>query len=113
MKTAYLCYALLAAGVVAFAACKKSDTVHPTMVDGVQLDTAKFAQVFDGAPPELHRAVFDISLNIRYSKYVQALEGLDKLSNDSTLNAEQKKTVSLLLDQVKQLATKAQATGAQ
>ena len=83
------------------------------MVDGVQLDTAKLAQVFDGAPPDLHRAVFDIQLNIRYSKYIQALEGLDKLSNDSTLNEEQKKTVSLLIGQVKQLATKAQATGAQ
>ena len=109
MKVTYLCVGLLAAGLVAFTGCKKSGkTLTTTTVDGVQLDTAKFAQVFEGASPELHQAQLQIQLNIRYSQYVQALEGLDKLSNDPSLNEEQKKAVAELVGQVKQLAAKTQ-----
>jgi hypothetical protein len=115
MKKACLCYVLVAAVVVVvFVGCKKSNSgLQPMMVDGVALETTRFAQAFDTASPDLRAVEANIQLSIRYRQYVQALANLDKLLNNPALNEEQKKVVSAFTDQVKQLATKAQAAGAQ
>jgi len=49
-----------------------------------------------------------VSSGIRYGNYVQALEGMDRVNEDPTLNSQQKKVANDLMDLLKAAAQKQQ-----
>ena len=93
--------------------CKKSDDApKPSEINGVVVDIPKLNNAFADAKPELKATVTEVSLNLRYQKYEDALMALDKLANDPNVIEAQKKVVNELIDQVKKLATAAPAAAA-
>jgi hypothetical protein len=105
----HLMAGLLAAGFLAFSGCGKSDTPPAPEVNGVIVDIPKLTEAFANASPETKAAVTQIGFNIRYTKYEDALMSLDKLLNDPSTTADQKKVVNQVIDQVKKLAGSTQA----
>jgi hypothetical protein len=77
-------------------------------VEGVQVDLPKFQQAFVNSPLK-DGAVANVSSSVRYGQYPAAIAELEKLSANPSLDAGQKKAVSDLLDQIKQVATKGAA----
>ena len=87
---------------------KKKPVVQPPYeMSGVKVDVPKLQQAFVGAPPELQADVNQTALNLRYGMYEKSLQSLDRLINNPGLNDAQKKVVNDLIEQMKQLITKA------
>jgi len=105
MRIHNLLLGLAAATVLVTGGCSKSEKTPsaPTM-NGVTVDMPKFNAAFENASMELKRAATEVGMNIRYTKYEEALMSLDKLSNDPSLNADQKQVVGLMIEEVKKLA---------
>lgn len=96
---------LLPSAVLLCAGCGKSDQTPPApQVHGVTVDVPKLTQAFANAPEQTRTIVTQVGFNIRYTKYEDALKSLDALLNDPGLTPEQKKMVSQVIEQVKQLA---------
>ena len=99
---------LLVAALFTMVGCKKSVEMSAVPeVNGVKVDFPTLQRTFDGAPPEIQQHVSDAIAGIRYGMYEKSLEALDKLSNDATVTADQKKVVSAMIESVKQLIAKA------
>ena len=109
MKTPSCLYAILAVCSLAFAACKKAEPMGPT-VDfyGVKVDWPRLDEVTNAGPDAL-ASVYMIKRSFRYELFPQAMVELDKLSSNPNLNEPQKKIVNDLIDQTKQVITKAPA----
>lgn len=110
MKRVNLLLGIVAAIVLVAAGCGKSDKMPPApQVQGVTVDIPKLDEAFANASPEVKSTATQVGFNIRYQKYEDALMALDKLSNDPNVTADQKKVVSLLIDETKKLANAAPA----
>jgi hypothetical protein len=95
---------LVAAGVIVCSGCHKDQAPPPPQIYGVAVDIPKLTQAFDNASAETKATVTQVGFNIRYTKYEDALKGLDKLLNDPGTTEEQKKVVNAVIEQVKKLA---------
>jgi hypothetical protein len=108
MRTINLVLGVAAVALLTVAGCGKSDkTPPPPQVQGVTVDIPKLNQAFENASSELKATSTAVGFNVRYGKYEDALMALDKLANDPNVNAEQKKVVNQLIEEVKQLANAA------
>jgi len=78
-------------------------------IRGVKVDLPKLQEVFSNAKPELRASVLDAVSDIRYGKNNDALAKLQKVAGDPSLAEAEKKVVTDVIEQVKQLAAKAPA----
>lgn len=108
MKTANWMMMLLLAGVLALAGCGKEKPAALVM-EGVTVDLPKLKEAFATASPELKASVSEVGMGVRYNDYSRAFTALAKLDSAPDLTEPQKKIVSEVADQVKQLAAKAAA----
>ena len=106
---------LLALGLGAFASCGKSGkTVAPnTEYYGVKVDWPKLDTEFANSEPELQSGAYLAQRHIRYSRFLEALVELDKLSKNPKLTESQKKAVDGLVEQTRQVLAKAPASPGQ
>ncbi|HLH55540.1 MAG TPA: hypothetical protein VKY92_18210 [Verrucomicrobiae bacterium] len=110
MKKSILVVSLACAAILAGAGCKKpSDVPAAAQVNGVTVDLPKLNEAFANSSQEIRTTVTQVGFNIRYTKYEDALMALDKLANDPSVTEDQKKVVSLVIDEVKKLANAAPA----
>src|SRR5438445_677127 len=108
MKTIKCLFAVMVVCLTALAGCKKQETGGPPQVYyGVKVDWPKLNTVFTNSSPEVQANVMLLQQDFRYAQFSKALADLDKLSNDPSLNAAQKKLVTDLTEQTKQVIAKA------
>ncbi len=102
---------LLVGSPLLFVGCGEKAAQAPSVYDvqGVKVDLPKLQEAFVNGSPEQQVAVRNTATGIRYGQYPQALMGLDKLLNDPNTTEEQKKVVNQVIEQVKQLMSKAPA----
>ena len=107
MKLTYLVFCLLSAGLLCASGGKRQAGKPEVKEGSVTIELQKIYNLSHGTSPEVQAAAAQLENDIRYRQYVDALAVLDKLVNDPGLNAAQKKDVSDLIGQVKQLAQSA------
>ena len=101
-----LCLILL----VTLAACSKAPSgPQPTEINGVKVDLPKMQMAFANSSPDVMVGATEAMSRIRYGQYPEAVAALEKLSTNPGLNDAQKKAVTEVLEQMKQVVTKAPA----
>jgi hypothetical protein len=108
MKTANWVSGMLAAGLLAFGGCGKSDQAGDRGIPAA-MDLAKFQQAFPSPTPDQQSDIAKTSEGVRYGLYPNALAALDKLAGDPALTEPQKKAVNDLIQGIKQTLAKAPA----
>jgi len=105
----YNLYCCLILCALAFAGCGKKEPPTPPAyeISGVKVDMPKLQAAFAGAPPELTSDINTATSMVRYGQYEKAMQSLDKLSSNPALNDAQKKVVTDVLEQLKQVVMKA------
>ena len=104
----------LAAGLLAFAGCSKSEKLPTSQeVSGVSVDLPKLQTAFTGASPDILNDVTQVSFGLRYGDYMKSLAALDKLANNPAVTEAQKKIVNDVIEQVKKVMAAAPAPAAQ
>ena len=91
-------------------ACSKSnqtDQLPALEVEGVKLDTPQLVTEFLNASPELYKKVNDAVTDIRYQGYVEALVALDEVLKGPGLTDKQKKLLTQVIGQLKEVIAKA------
>jgi hypothetical protein len=113
MKTPAGFSLLFALCLSAFVSCGKSDhTEAPnTEYSGVKVEWPKLDTEFAHSDPELQASADMAKRHIRYSRFPQAEVELDKLFRNPKLTESQKKVVSDLREQTKQVMAKAPPPG--
>ncbi|HOX57803.1 MAG TPA: hypothetical protein P5205_06260 [Candidatus Paceibacterota bacterium] len=110
MKTKNWISSILAAALLAEAGCGQSEEgPRPTIIHGVKVDLAKFQQAFNAAPPELQKSVFKVTMSIRYGQYAEAAAAVEKVANGAGLTDLQKQVAADVLQQLKQVVSRAPA----
>ena len=105
---------LLAAGVGAAAGCKKSQTVAeippPMVVEGINVDFPRLMDsVVVSGSAKAQAAVREVQGFFRYGQYEKAMTSLDKIAKGSSLNEEQKKLATEVVEELRQVVAKAGA----
>jgi hypothetical protein len=102
----------LAVCVLLFPGCGKKEPPAPQSYDisGVKVDMPKLQTTFQNAPPELLNPVNTASSMVRYGQYERAMQALDGLLSNPALNDAQKKVVTDVLEELKQVIQKAGPT---
>jgi hypothetical protein len=111
MKTTLWTSALLIISALAFASCgKQEEAPGPVPVyNGVKMNNLpKLDTDFTNATPEVQASIVSIKEAFRYAAGPQALMGLAKLSENSTLTEPQKKVLAGLIEETKQMVAKSQ-----
>jgi hypothetical protein len=103
---------VLALGLVGFVGCKKKDTtttaLQPMEVQGVKVDLPKLQAAADATTnAELQSSVRNVLMSFRYGQYEKALMEMDKVANDPNLPPDQKQLANQVLEQVKEVNSKA------
>ena len=108
MKTYKTILTLVILAALAAAGCKKKAPAAPPPynINGVNVDSPKLAQSLANVSPEAQTHVTEFQMSLRYQAYDKALVALDKLANDPSLTEPQKKVVSEVIEEIKQLITK-------
>jgi len=111
MKTTYCLRALLAVGLLAVLGCSKSEPPSgpPTEFYGVKVDLAKLDSEFATAAQELQDPARKIRTYFRYGQFAQAAAELEQLAQKPALTESQKKVLSTVLEQTKQVIAKVPA----
>ena len=105
-----LLFLLLPVCLLALTGCKKSEPEGSAlMFHGINVDLPKLDTEFATAGPEVQESLTLVKRFFRYAQFPQALMELDKLSKDAGLTEPQKKLVTDLIDQTKQVITKSSA----
>lgn len=109
MKTQNFLLGLVVTIALTFTACGKKQPPAPSAyeVSGVNVDMPALQTAFVGAPQDAQAAVNDAASNLRYGQYVKALESLDKVASNPNLTEPQKKMVAQVIEQLKQVISKA------
>ena len=76
-------------------------------LEGVKVDVPRLTAEFVNAPQQLQKPVNDAVAKIRYRQYLQAMMGLDEVLKSPDLNDQQKKLITQVLDQLKEVVAKA------
>jgi hypothetical protein len=82
-------------------ACKKEAPPPPPEHEGVVIDLPKLQQTFATAGADIQSSMAKVNFGVRYGKYMDALEGLDKMASDPSTTEPQKKVIAELIEQVK------------
>ena len=98
----------LAAGALALGGCGK-EPPGPPVQQGVAIDLPKLSEAFATAPAELQSSVSAVASGVRYGEHAAALAALDKLAKAPNLTEAQKKIVTEVTAQVKEVASKSPA----
>jgi hypothetical protein len=89
--------------------CKKKESSEWQTL-GARVSLTEFREAFAGAEGnEIPVLVNDAAVSVRYGQYTNALVILQKLANQPSLTAQQKKMASRVVSQVEQLAARSQA----
>ena len=108
MKKINWIFPILLVCLAVVAGCKKEETGGPPQeYYGVKVDWRKLDAVFTNSSPEVQASVTLLLQDFRYAQFSKALADLDKLSNDPSLTPPQKKLVTDLTEQTKQVIAKA------
>jgi hypothetical protein len=106
MKTPIWLLVGLFACTLSCVGCGKKEPPPPQQ-QGVTLDLPKLTDAFANATPELQALVGQVTQGVRYGEYASALAALAKLENAPGLTEAQKKIVTEVTAQVKEVASKA------
>ena len=109
MKNANWMMLTVLASVVALAGCGKEEPRTP-VVEGVKVDLPKLQEAFAMATADLQNTVSEVTMGVRYSEYPRAFAALDKLAKAPDLTERQKKILSEVTEQIRQLASKSPTT---
>jgi len=110
--TTWICGVLLA-GLMAVVGCSKSGTPPPPSANGVTIDTPKLYQAFGSNTDKAIQANLEqVAFGLRYSDYMKCLAALDQLANNPNVTPDQKKVVNQVIEQIKQVMSKAPAAKA-
>jgi acetate kinase len=82
------------------------------VLNGVSVDLPKLQQAFQPASPEAQTSLAKTVMSVRYGQYPEALAELDKLANTAGISEAQKKIVTDVIEQLKQVMAKAPAAPA-
>ena len=104
MRTINLMFGLVVAAMLGATGCGKEKPPQAPEMNGVVVDIPALNAAFENASPELKATVTQVGFNIRYTKYEDALMGLDKLLNDPNVTEAQKKVVNKVIEEAKKLA---------
>ena len=104
--------AVLAAGLLVFAGCGKSDK-NSAQAGAARMDLAKFTQAFPSPTPEQQGTLSKVANGVRYRLYPEALTALEALASDTSLTEPQKKAVADLIAGITQAMTNAPAAPGQ
>jgi hypothetical protein len=88
-------------------ACSNSsqaDKLPPMQMQGVNVDIPQLSAQFAKAPPELQSRVTDGISKVRLNKYVEAMMVFDEVLNSPGLNEKQKKLLTQVIGQLKEVA---------
>ena len=108
MQTKNWIFSLLAAALLVETSCSPGQKApQPTIINGVKVDLAKFQQAFRTAQPEIQNSVFKVTMSIRYEQYAEAAAEVEKIVKSAGLTEPQKQVASEVLEQLKQVASKA------
>jgi hypothetical protein len=112
MKTSRWVIATFPACLLLFAGCSKSGkpVLDAREYYGVKVNSPRLETDFINASPEVQASVEAIKRSYRYGRFPQAIVELDRLSGNPSLSEVQKKLVNDLIDQTKQVITKAPQT---
>jgi len=111
-KMTYWVSGIVAAGLLAFVGCGKSEKAG-TQQPSAAMDFTKFRQAFPTPTPEQNQAIAKVSQAIRYRQYPEVFAALEQLSSDASLTDAQKKAVSGLIEGIKQTMANAPVAPAQ
>ena len=108
MKTTDCLFAILVIGLLALVGCKKAEQAAgpTTEFHGVKVDVPKLDSEFTNASQDVQDRVSVIKRFFRYGQFPRAVSELDQLSKMPNLTESQKKLVSDLIEQTKQVITK-------
>ncbi len=84
----------------------QSEKQPPMEIEGVKVDTPQMMAEFLDTSPDLYRQANDVMTKVRYKQYVEAMVDLDDLLKKPGLNEKQKKVVTQVLDQLKEVVGK-------
>jgi hypothetical protein len=91
------------------AGCSKSaetDKMPPSQIQGVDVDIPRLSAEFAKAKPEIQEKVNDAVTKVRYKRYMQAMMDLDEVLNSPGLDDKQKKLVTQVTGQLKEVIAK-------
>ncbi len=109
MNRSHWVFAVCAACFVLFTACSKSraPVLDAREYYGVKVSSPRLDTDFANASPDVQASIEAIKRSYRYGAFPQAMIELDKLSGNPSLSEPQKKLVSELMDQTRQVIAKA------
>ena len=90
-------------GVLPGCGSKKEAPPPAPKIGSVTVDTPKLLAAFEKSDPDTMNEASQVSYAVRYGDYMKAMAAADKLSNDPKLTPEQKKVVTDVMDQIKQV----------
>lgn len=112
MKTTNWMFAAVTVFLLSSVGCQKEQPQGPPQeYYGVKVDWPKLDTSFANAAPDVQNSVASVKRAFRYGLFPQALAELDKLSKNPSLTDDQKKLVSDLIEQTKQVITKTPSPG--
>jgi hypothetical protein len=106
------CLALLLL-VCACSNSSRSDKLPPMQIQGVNVDIPQLAAQFANAQPELQSRVTEGIAKVRLHQYLEGMMVLDEALKSPGLNDKQKKLLTQVLGQLKEVVAKAPAPGNQ
>ncbi len=83
-----------------------SDKLPPMQINGVNVDISQLTAEFSKASPELQNRVNQAVTNVRYTKYVDGMKDLDEVLNSPGLNDKQKKLLTQVIGQLREVVMK-------
>jgi acetate kinase len=112
MRIKYVVLIALVGSLFALIGCgpSKQPGPQPMVINGVSVDIPKLQQAFQPAAPEAQNSLTKTVMSIRYGQYAEALAELDKLANTAGITDAQKKVVTDVIEQLKQVMAKAPAS---
>ena len=90
-----------------------TDKLPPTQIQGVDVDIPRLSGEFAKAKPDIQEKVNDAVTKIRYQRYMQAMMELDEVINMPGLDDKQKKLITQVVSQLKEVVAKNPGQGAQ
>ena len=112
MKTIHYALLPLAVCLLIFAGCKKAEPVSSAQqFHGINVDLPKLDTDFAAAAPDVHESLTTVKRYFRYAQFPEALAELEKLSQNASLTEPQKKLVTDLISQTKQVIAAPPAPG--
>lgn len=100
----------LAACMLIFSGCGKKQTalqLTPVDISGVKVDMPRLQEAFIASPANISAQVTELLSTIRYGQYAKAVAALENLGTVPELTEPQKKVVSEVSEQMKQVVVKA------